>query len=50
MKKYVITVCIIIALLITWMIGYYVYKNMNMNDNPETIKAKTNEEMKQHDL
>ena len=47
MKKYVITVSIIIALLLTWMIGYYVYKNMNMNDNPETIKAKTNEEIKQ---
>lgn len=50
MKKYVIAVCIIVILVILCLIGYYVYKNTNMNTNPEAIRAKTNEEIRQLDL
>lgn len=50
MKKYVITISIIIGLLVVGIIGFLLYRNMNSNEpTKEAIKSKANEEIKQLD-
>lgn len=46
MKKYIITICIVIILAILCVSGYIMYKNENTKTTPEEIKAKVNQEIK----
>jgi len=45
MKKYIITICIIIGLIVIGIIGFFVYENVNRKPDDELFKSKINQEM-----
>lgn len=45
MKKYIITICIIVALVIICIAGYFIYQSINSKVDEGTLKAKANQEM-----
>lgn len=46
MKKYIISFCIIIVLILIGIVGLFIYKNINTKTDIENVKAKVNQEIK----